>query len=407
MEMLMERDSKMCGIDGSEDIRTGASNMSGRKPLSPAFRMAILAGALASVRLHLCSGGDVNATDEKGRSPLILAASRGHLDVCQLLLEEGADPAIKDHEGNDALSVAVSRGQNEIAALLAVAHALVEEPLPGERVTGKGQDIGTFGDVVSHTGETGERADVIEATADLPPVSVIVPHFPDGGMRDGASLLTPTPDADDMVDLSAWQEEIEGPPPLDDPSCAGGAAILQKLLSRHVPIDTDESWDDVAIDLPEPRDLMRRHAPLTADEQQTLRMFLLEALREPVDPGGIGGLRHDHAVLVALEVRIPGIEKCRVPCGGIEAFNRGRTDLQVHLAARRAAPRCRSRREKTETGETDDPEGLEWESRLRLILGDLGVVIDEDSDAPDAFLRPIGRRFIMPSQGARTVTEDF
>jgi hypothetical protein len=172
------------GIDGSEDIRTGATNMSGRKPLSRAFRMAILAGALASVRLHLCSGGDVNATDEKGRSPLILAASRGHLDVCQLLLEEGADPAIKDHEGNDALSVAVSRGQNEIAALLAVAHALVEEPLPGERVTGKGQDIGTFGDVVSHTGETGERADVIEATADLPPVSVIVPHFPDGGISD-------------------------------------------------------------------------------------------------------------------------------------------------------------------------------------------------------------------------------
>ena len=201
----------MCGIGGSEDVLPGAANVSGRKPLSPAFRMAVLAGAVESVRLHLRSGGDVNATDEKGRSPLILAASRGHLDICQLLLEEGADPAIKDHEGNDALSVAVSRGQNEIAALLAVAHGLAEEPLPSEGVTGKGQDIGTFCDVLAHTGETGERADMIEATADLPPVSLIVPHVPDGGIRDGIGLLTPTRDADEMVDLSAWQEEIEGP----------------------------------------------------------------------------------------------------------------------------------------------------------------------------------------------------
>lgn len=54
----------------------------GRRPLSPAFRMAILAGAMESVRLHLRSGIDINATDEKGRSPLILAASRGRLDLC-------------------------------------------------------------------------------------------------------------------------------------------------------------------------------------------------------------------------------------------------------------------------------------------------------------------------------------
>ena len=92
-----------------------------RKPLSPAFRMALLAGAMQSVRLHLSSGSDVNATDEKGRSPLILAASRGRLDLCQFLLAKGADPSIRDHEGNDALAMAQTKGQTEIAALLAVA----------------------------------------------------------------------------------------------------------------------------------------------------------------------------------------------------------------------------------------------------------------------------------------------
>jgi len=89
-----------------------------RRPLSPAFRMAILAGAMESVRLHLRSGININATDEKGRSPLILVVSRGRLDLCQLLLAEGADPSIWDNEGNDALAVARLRGQAEIAELL-------------------------------------------------------------------------------------------------------------------------------------------------------------------------------------------------------------------------------------------------------------------------------------------------
>src|SRR4051794_6201467 len=79
--------------------RRRMSNMEAlaRKPLSPAFRMALLAGVKDSVRLHLRYGGDVNAADDKGRSPLILATSRGHLELCKLLLGEGADPAIRDH----------------------------------------------------------------------------------------------------------------------------------------------------------------------------------------------------------------------------------------------------------------------------------------------------------------------
>ena len=96
-----------------------------RKPISPAFRMAILTGGLESVRFHLRSAGDVHAADEKGRSPLILAASKGRLDVCRVLLEEGADPAIRDQDGNDAIVVARSRGHAEIAAFL-----LASIPIP-------------------------------------------------------------------------------------------------------------------------------------------------------------------------------------------------------------------------------------------------------------------------------------
>ena len=49
--------------------------------------------------MHLRAGTDLDATDTQGRSALILAASRGHLEVCKLLLEAGADPTIEGQRG--------------------------------------------------------------------------------------------------------------------------------------------------------------------------------------------------------------------------------------------------------------------------------------------------------------------
>ena len=80
--------------------------------------MAALAGVQAAVHLHIRCGDDVNATDDKGRSPLILAASRGHTETCRILLEAGADPRAVDKVGNDALSIAMGTGKTELASLL-------------------------------------------------------------------------------------------------------------------------------------------------------------------------------------------------------------------------------------------------------------------------------------------------
>ena len=64
------------------------------KSLSPLFRMAILSGVSSALKPHLQRGENVNATDAEGRTPLILSAYRGHLEICRILLEAGADPAI-------------------------------------------------------------------------------------------------------------------------------------------------------------------------------------------------------------------------------------------------------------------------------------------------------------------------
>lgn len=286
-----------------------------RKPLSPAFRLAILAGAAASVRLHLCSGSDVNATDDKGRSPLILAASRGRFDICQILLDEGADPTIRDHEGNDAIAIAQTRGLADVVALLAIADAL-------------------GGVATSHRMTEKDTENTIDAVVESP---MVPPPIQDLGEVAAQDDCPPEQalDKDVSFDLSAWQEDIEGPPPLDDPTCAANAAMLQRLLSRHVPIDTDEDWDDVAIDLPDPHDILRRRVPLTSEEERAVHLLLVESLRD-------GRIRED-----------------------------------------RIADSLRGSQEE------NDSEIPEWELGLRIALGDLGVVVDDDPSAPD-ILQPAG-----------------
>ena len=59
-------------------------------------------GVKATVMLHLQRGADVNSTDDKGRSALVLAAEKGRAEICRILLEAGADPALRDDDGNDA-----------------------------------------------------------------------------------------------------------------------------------------------------------------------------------------------------------------------------------------------------------------------------------------------------------------
>lgn len=292
----------------------------GRKPLSPAFRMAILAGAMESVRLHLRSGSDINATDEKGRSPLILAASRGRLDLCQLLLEEGADPGIRDNDGNDAFALARLRGQAEIAALLASAALNAEELSPA----GLRED--EHGPVPTDERNVPLGGDI--TPLDAPATDEISAN---GGSPDSSGSLLLSDGAHEF-DLSFWQEETESPPPPDDPAFADGAALLQNLISRHVPIDMDADWEDVEIDLPEIRELVYRRSSLTEDDLAVLRLLLVEALR----------------------------------------------DGRVH---RERMSACL-----TDGADRNESDKLALDNGLRLVLADIGVEIDDDPQAKDVFL---------------------
>ena len=312
----------MRGLDKPEGAKRGGTGSS-RHPLSPAFRMAVLTGALESVRMHLRAGIDPDATDSQGRSPLILAVSRGHLDVCKLLLEAGADPTTKDNSGNDALAVALSRGEPAAAQLLHRArmrrvehqdddrelnHARADErPL---KVPSLGPNRTTYAIAEEMTprpaGDTGKR------------------DQPDGRVSDDERVSEPPANYHTAFDLSGWQEEIETEAPPDDLSCADEATTLQVAVSRHSPIDTDEDWDDVEIDLPELEHLARSRSRSGTDRRTAARVLFVEALRD------------------------------------------GRVDED------------RIRRTLAEDDRLENTKRTSIEANLRLVLEDLGVVIDDE-----------------------------
>ncbi|MBO0724407.1 MAG: ankyrin repeat domain-containing protein, partial [Blastocatellia bacterium] len=62
----------------------------------------------------LNAGCDVNAADNKGRTPLIYAVASERLNVVELLLKRGADIHAKDHNGESALDWAAKFGDDEI-----------------------------------------------------------------------------------------------------------------------------------------------------------------------------------------------------------------------------------------------------------------------------------------------------
>jgi RNA polymerase primary sigma factor len=194
------------------------------------FKLSILAGSQTAVISHLRRGENINSRDEKGRSPLLLAASRGHIDLCRILLNAGADLSAIDNYGDDVTTLTPLDSQAELATLIAAHSAPTQSP---------------------------RECDNKQTT----PLESPLVHSDDDGF-----------------DLSGWQEHNDSPPPESDYECLTCVATLQRGLSAHLPIDKDDDWSEVAIDLPDFDDLAEQRESLSPEKHDKCHRLLLAAV---------------------------------------------------------------------------------------------------------------------------------
>jgi uncharacterized protein len=90
-----------------------AKGEANRRLLAAAERGDATAAALA-----IRAGASLEARDEQGRTPLLLAVTEDRLAVAQLLAYMGADPQVADRNGVTALEHATRRGHDEMARIL-------------------------------------------------------------------------------------------------------------------------------------------------------------------------------------------------------------------------------------------------------------------------------------------------
>lgn len=89
-------------------------------PLNPVFKLAVAHGVLASIRLHISRNDVLDARDETGQTPLMIAARKNRAEACRLLLDAGADRSLVDMNGFTAQDLARAAGAQDALAVFAL-----------------------------------------------------------------------------------------------------------------------------------------------------------------------------------------------------------------------------------------------------------------------------------------------
>jgi hypothetical protein len=111
---LFARDAVVGGFSRREARAERADSASAPASLQSAAAQ----GDVAQATSLLDQGAVIDARDEAGRTPLLLAVTQNRLEIVRLLLARGADPNAADNAGHTPLQQARQQNLREIAALL-------------------------------------------------------------------------------------------------------------------------------------------------------------------------------------------------------------------------------------------------------------------------------------------------
>lgn len=267
----------------------------GRASLGALFRLAIGAGVPKAVEIQLRGGAPLDGRDAFGRSPLMLAASRGHLELCRLLLSRGANISLIDDAGRNAVQLAGSRGHADVARLIEdwVAKAFDVPVVPQREspVGTSGSDdsvgvsTGASGMGAQHTSAPERSGANVRASSpsasifgrsgydDQHPADPVDDRSVTVGTRftvtesDPAASLpvthgdtptTPSAYADQLGWSDGWEPEEDRVLPTSDATVEAAAATIHRELAAHRSVTDDADWSDVEVELPIPRGIWAR-----------------------------------------------------------------------------------------------------------------------------------------------------
>ncbi len=216
--------------------------------LNKLLKIAASNGVEAAIKLHIAKGDDLNARDDAGNTPLMIAAKKKQTNACKLLLENGADPLLLDREGKTAAKIASDAGSSETAALI---KSFLSVPV-------KVQLIEQVPDPLSSCTALQARNHPVTS-------SDFITDLNQGQL-------------DAEWNIGDWEPEKEAHPPEENPEIALKIKVQQKAISEHVAIDTSADWEKFDVSLPESAEPIFRSA--IPQMRSAIRRVLLRALRE-------------------------------------------------------------------------------------------------------------------------------
>lgn len=268
--------------------------------LNPLLRMATIAGVEVAVKLHIARGDDLNARDGGGATPLMLASARKKKGIVQLLLAAGAKPELLDSEGRNALQYAEMGKCVQCISLLREALGFsgqvkendVNDVDPHQTDM---QVMEPFHTLLSSEspchGEKDENAEVTPQNDEVVASSARPEHdlakcdertytrtdeniVKNGEAESRSNLIDLDDEPLDVGFEDDWVAESVAIAPKGDMTVAEDISALQEAIGQHKAFDTDVEWDDVHLFLPE------RALPLAIDDSEGIRGLLFRGLRE-------------------------------------------------------------------------------------------------------------------------------